>query len=107
MKTYYASAIVQWQKRHEEKPVRWISCGEVSPAKAVRNIALFFENEYVDPLIAWIDEFEGGEKTGTLWVKCYIDTLGNPEKWMASIVEDLFQLEKELTQKGGDADGSS
>ena len=87
--------------------MRWISCGEVSAAKAVRNIVNFFENQNVEPLIAWIEEFEGGEKTSIPWIKCYIDTLGYPEKWMGSIVDDLIRLEKELTQKGGDDDGSS
>lgn len=113
MKTYYANAIVQWQRigsggrPYTDKPVRWASDGEVSPDKAVRNIALFFENENVEPLIAWIEEFEGSEKIRTIWIKCYIDALGYQEKWMASIVEDLAKLEKELSQWGGGSDGSS
>lgn len=107
MKTYYASAIVQWQDKNEEKPVRWISCGEVSAAKAVGNIISFFENQNVEPLIAWIEEFECGEKTSIPWMKCYIDTMGYPEKWMRSIVDDLMLLEKELTQKRGDGNGGS
>lgn len=113
MKTYYANAIVQWHrigycgKLYTDKPVRWASDGEVSPDKAVRNIALFFENKNVEPLIAWVEEFEGEKKIRTTWMKCYIDALGFQEKWMKSIVNDLVQLEKELSQKGGDSDGSS
>ena len=111
MKTYYANAIIQWQRigsrMYTDKPVRWASGGEVSQAKAVRNIVFLFENENVEPLIAWIEEFEGEKKIRTTWMKCYIDALGFQEKWMKSIVDDLVQLEKELSQKGGDSDGSS